>query len=130
MCVCVCGCFLFFFKAAPFPFEAHTPLKETDSILDAMLVMHRYNLLRIPVIDASCTRLVNFMTQHGMLERIHELCLTGLVDMSQPISSIGLPFTKRVAAVNLYEPVINAFRLMAEKVLSYCSRFYFYLIDC
>ena len=106
-------------KIAPVPFEAYTPLSTTDTMLDAMLVMGKFRLQRVPVMDSTTGRLVNFITQRTVLQHIHALCLTGVVDTSQSISALGLPFTHRVVAVNQHEPIINAFHLMTTKV-SWC----------
>lgn len=96
------------------PFEPFTPLKTSNTLLHAMLVMGKFHLQRIPIVDCF-GRLVNFVTQRGMLRHVNDLCQSGLVDMNVPVNLLGLPSSRKVAAVNQNEPVINAFKLMAEK---------------
>ncbi|XP_075481623.1 SNF1-related protein kinase regulatory subunit gamma-1-like [Primulina tabacum] len=102
------------YRWAPF-----VPVATDSSMLSVLLLLSKYRLRNIPVIEMGSPTVKNFITQsaviHGLLEckgRDWFDCIT-----SHPISALGLPFmsSDQVVSVQSDELILEAFNKMKDK---------------
>ncbi|XP_039069392.1 SNF1-related protein kinase regulatory subunit gamma-1-like isoform X2 [Hibiscus syriacus] len=102
------------FRWAPF-----LALQNTNTFLTMLLLLSKYKMKSVPVLDLGDGKIDNIITQSAVIHMLAEC--TGLHWFeswgSKKLSEIGLPTmsTKEIITVYEDEPVLQAFKLMRKK---------------
>eukprot|EP00298_Acanthocystis_sp_HF-20_P010647 c18970_g1_i1.p1 GENE.c18970_g1_i1~~c18970_g1_i1.p1 ORF type:complete len:352 (+),score=178.75 c18970_g1_i1:49-1104(+) len=91
------------------------PLEEKEStLLDAMLIMGKYGIHRIPIVSFAVGDIVNFITQSAVVGKISEACKAQNKSFNETLAELGLAKLKDVARVHTEQPLLSAFLLIIE----------------
>ncbi|XP_073141750.1 SNF1-related protein kinase regulatory subunit gamma-1-like [Henckelia pumila] len=102
------------YRWAPF-----VPVATDSSMLSVLLLLSKYRLRNVPVIEMGGPTVKNFITQSAVIHGLQECkgrdwfdCIT-----SHPISALGLPFmsSDQVVSVQSDELILEAFKKMKDK---------------
>ncbi|XP_073035647.1 SNF1-related protein kinase regulatory subunit gamma-1-like [Primulina eburnea] len=102
------------YRWAPF-----VPVATDSSMLSVLLLLSKYRLRNVPVIEMGSPTVKNFITQSAVIHGLQECkgrdwfdCIT-----SHPISTLGLPFmsSDQVVSVQSGELILEAFKKMKDK---------------
>ncbi|MBA0847703.1 hypothetical protein Goshw_021793 [Gossypium schwendimanii] len=102
------------FRWAPF-----LALQQSNSFLTMLLLLSKYKMKSIPIVDIGAGNINNIITQSAVIHMLAEC--TGLQWFeswgTKKLSEIGLPTISRNQLVTVHEdePVLQAFRLMRKK---------------
>lgn len=102
------------FRWAPF-----LPLQKSDSFLTMLLLLSKYRIKSLPVVDIGETKIDNIITQSTVMHMLSK-CI-GLPWFEtwgkKTLSELNLPVMKadQMVKVNEDEPVLKAFKLMSKK---------------
>ncbi|XP_031092131.1 SNF1-related protein kinase regulatory subunit gamma-1 [Ipomoea triloba] len=102
------------FRWAPF-----LALQKSNSFLTMLLLLSKYRMKSVPVVDLGEGKIDNIITQSSVLHMIEECADLHWFESwgSKKISELGLPLMKAssIVKVNEDEPVLQAFKLMRQK---------------
>lgn len=91
----------------------------TSSLLDAMLLLGKYGVRRLPVIDSHTGDVCNIITQSGMLQVLHDnLDRFDEFFLSRTMAQLGLAARRPVFSVTVHQNMLDAFKLMRDKNIS------------
>lgn len=102
------------FRWAPF-----VPVQNSDCLLTLLLLLSKYRIKSLPVVESGEGRIENFITQSAVIHMLSEC--SGLPWFEslgkKSLSEIGLPRMKpdKVVKVDEDQPVLEAFQLMQTK---------------
>ncbi|KAK1362110.1 SNF1-related protein kinase regulatory subunit gamma-1-like [Heracleum sosnowskyi] len=101
------------YRWAPF-----IPVAADSSMLGVLLLLSKYRLRNVPVIESGKPTIKNFITQSAVVKGLENCQGRDWFDRiaAQPISEVGLPFmcTDEVISINSSELVLEAFKLMKD----------------
>jgi len=88
------------------------PVEVTCSLREAMVLLGKYHLYRLPIIDGEKQQLVNLLTQSAIVKTIEVNIkkLGAVVDL--PLGEVGLANPKKMISVSVEAPAISAFQLI------------------
>nr|XP_043606480.1 SNF1-related protein kinase regulatory subunit gamma-1-like [Erigeron canadensis] len=102
------------FRWAPF-----LALQTSNSFLTMLLLLSKYRMKSVPVVDAGDQKIDNIITQSAVIHMLEECADQHWFSSwgSKKICELGLPLmnANKVIKVDEDEPVLQAFRLMREK---------------
>ncbi|CAL9173809.1 unnamed protein product [Musa hybrid cultivar] len=102
------------FRWAPF-----LALQNSDSFLTMLLLLSKYRMKSLPVVDLGEGKIENVITQSAVVHMLAECVGLHWFENwgSKKLYELGLPIMKpnRLLKVNEEEPVLKAFKLMREK---------------
>ncbi|XP_071701923.1 SNF1-related protein kinase regulatory subunit gamma-1-like [Rutidosis leptorrhynchoides] len=102
------------FRWAPF-----LALQTSNSFLTMLLLLSKYRMKSVPVVDAGDQKIDNIITQPAVIHMLEECADQQWFKSwgSKKICDLGLPLMKadKVIKVDEDEPVLQAFKLMREK---------------
>jgi CBS domain-containing protein len=98
-------------------FGPFVPLSTTHSLLDAFLLLGKYGLRRLPVVQAGGD-LVNILTQSRLLQLMVDNPAVLASVEGQSLASLGLGSERPVYAVSIAAPALAAFDLMQQHDVS------------
>ncbi|CAK9858916.1 unnamed protein product [Sphagnum jensenii] len=101
------------FRWAPF-----LPVKPDDSLLTVLLLLSKYRIKSLPVVEPGEGQIKNFITQSAVIHFLSQCGGFTWFDTvgKQTLSELGLPFMQpeKVVKVDEDSPVIEAFQLMRD----------------
>ncbi|KAL0327194.1 UNVERIFIED_CONTAM: SNF1-related protein kinase regulatory subunit gamma-1-like [Sesamum angustifolium] len=102
------------YRWAPF-----IPVAGDSSMLSVMLLLSKYRLRNVPVIETGKSSIKNFITQSAVIQGLQGCKGRDWFDCiaAHPISELGLPFmsSDQVVSVRDNELILEAFKKMKEK---------------
>ncbi|KAG9156686.1 hypothetical protein Leryth_006643 [Lithospermum erythrorhizon] len=102
------------FRWAPF-----LALQTSNSFLTMLLLLSKYRMKSIPVVDVGESKINNIITQASVIHMLEECSGLPWFESlgSKKLSDLGLPLmgSNRIVKVYEDEPVLQAFKLMREK---------------
>ncbi|XP_075479791.1 SNF1-related protein kinase regulatory subunit gamma-1-like [Primulina tabacum] len=102
------------YRWAPF-----VPVATDSSMLSVLLLLSKYRLRNVPVIEMGSPTVKNFITQSAVIHGLQECKGRDWFDgiTSHPISALGLPFmsSDQVVSVQSDELILEAFKKMKDK---------------
>ncbi|KAK4423766.1 SNF1-related protein kinase regulatory subunit gamma-1-like [Sesamum alatum] len=102
------------YRWAPF-----IPVAADSSMLSVMLLLSKYRLRNVPVIETGKSTIKNFITQSAVIQGLHGCKGRDWFDCiaAHPISELGLPFMypDQVVSVRDNELILEAFKKMKDK---------------
>ncbi|XP_054805884.1 SNF1-related protein kinase regulatory subunit gamma-1 [Prosopis cineraria] len=102
------------FRWAPF-----LALQRSNSFLTMLLLLSKYNMKSIPVVDPGAETIDNVITQSGVIHMLAECVGLQWFESwgTKKLSEVGLPVMTPDCIIKVYEdePVLQAFRLMRKK---------------
>ncbi|XP_051147477.1 SNF1-related protein kinase regulatory subunit gamma-1-like [Andrographis paniculata] len=102
------------FRWAPF-----LALQKANSFLTMLLLLSKYRMKSIPVVDMGEAKIDNIVTQSAVIHMLKECAGLHWFETlgSKKLSELDLPLMKSQHMVKVYEddPVLQAFKLMGEK---------------
>ncbi|MFS7971542.1 putative CBS domain-containing protein [Helianthus anomalus] len=102
------------FRWAPF-----LALQPSNSFLTMLLLLSKYRMKSIPVVDLGDRKIDNIITQPAVIHMLEECADLQWFKSwgSKKLHELGLPYMKnnRIIKVDEDEPVLQAFRIMQEK---------------
>ncbi|KAJ0248450.1 CBS domain-containing protein [Hirschfeldia incana] len=102
------------FRWAPF-----LALQKDNSFLTMLLLLSKYKMKSIPVVDLGAAKIENIITQSGVIHMLAECAgLHWFEDWGvKTLSEVGLPIMSKDHIIKIYEdePVLEAFKLMRRK---------------
>lgn len=102
------------FRWAPF-----LALQKSDSLLTMLLLLSKYRMKSLPVVDLGEGRIENIITQSAVVHMLAECVGLHWFENwgTKKLYELGLPIMKpnRLIKVNEEEPVLKAFQLMRKK---------------
>ncbi|KAL3512579.1 hypothetical protein ACH5RR_025296 [Cinchona calisaya] len=102
------------FRWAPF-----LALQKSNSFLTMLLLLSKYRMKSIPVVDLGEKKIDNIITQSAVIHMLDECAGLHWFESwgSKKLSELGLPLMKPSHIVKVYEdePVLQAFKLMRQK---------------
>ncbi|CAL9247162.1 CBS domain [Arabidopsis thaliana x Arabidopsis arenosa] len=102
------------FRWAPF-----LALQKENSFLTMLLLLSKYKMKSIPVVDLGVAKIENIITQSGVIHMLAECAgLLWFEDWGiKTLSEVGLPIMSKDHIIKIYEdePVLQAFKLMRRK---------------
>ncbi|GFP80035.1 snf1-related protein kinase regulatory subunit gamma-1-like [Phtheirospermum japonicum] len=102
------------YRWAPF-----VPVAPDSSMLSVMLLLSKYRLRNVPVIQAGKPTIKNFITQSAVVQGLQQCKGRDWFDSisRHPLAELGLPFMSRdqVVSVQDNELILEAFKKMKEK---------------
>ncbi|KAF8100101.1 hypothetical protein N665_0231s0039 [Sinapis alba] len=102
------------FRWAPF-----LALQKENSFLTMLLLLSKYKMKSIPVVDLGEAKIENIITQSGVIHMLAECAgLHWFEDWGlKTLSQVGLPIMSKDHIIKIYEdePVLQAFKLMRRK---------------
>ncbi|ESQ45695.1 hypothetical protein EUTSA_v10010404mg [Eutrema salsugineum] len=102
------------FRWAPF-----LALQKENSFLTMLLLLSKYKMKSIPVVDLGEAKIENIITQSGVIHMLAECAgLHWFEDWGvKTLSEVGLPIMSKDHIIKIYEdePVLQAFKLMRRK---------------
>ncbi|KAF3530592.1 hypothetical protein DY000_02040292 [Brassica cretica] len=102
------------FRWAPF-----LALQKDNSFLTMLLLLSKYKMKSIPVVDLGEAKIENIITQSGVIHMLAECAgLHWFEDWGvKTLSEVGLPIMSKDHIIKIYEdePVLQAFKLMRRK---------------
>ncbi|XP_058093221.1 SNF1-related protein kinase regulatory subunit gamma-1 [Magnolia sinica] len=102
------------FRWAPF-----LALQKSDSFLTMLLLLSKYRMKSLPVVDLGEVKIDNIITQSAVVHMLAECVGLPWFENwgTKSLSELGLPIMKpsQLVKVNAEEPVLQAFKLMREK---------------
>lgn len=91
----------------------------TSSLLDAMVLLGKYGVRRLPVIDSHTGDITNMITQSGMLQVLYaNIDRFDDFFLSRSIEQLGLVRRRPVFSVTVHQTMLDAFKLMRDKNIS------------
>lgn len=92
------------------------PLEPESSLLDALLLMGKYGVHRLPVVEVGGD-MSNFLTQSSVTKVLHENADLFRIVGRQTLEQAGLaaPASQGVFSVKIDSPTIEAFRVIRDK---------------
>ncbi|XP_038693484.1 SNF1-related protein kinase regulatory subunit gamma-1-like [Tripterygium wilfordii] len=101
------------YRWAPF-----LPVATDSSMLSVLLLLSKYRLRNVPVIESGKPEMKNFITQSAVVQGLEECRGRDWFDCiaSSPISELGLPFmsSNELISIQSNELILEAFKLMKE----------------
>uniref|UniRef100_A0A0D6R683 CBS domain-containing protein n=1 Tax=Araucaria cunninghamii TaxID=56994 RepID=A0A0D6R683_ARACU len=95
------------------------PVQPNDSMLTVMLLLSKYRLRSVPIIEMDKPSVENMITQSAVVKGLLQCRGRDWFDAiaTKPISELGLPFMSpnKVICIDGKEPVLEAFKRMNEK---------------
>ncbi|KAJ6801951.1 SNF1-related protein kinase regulatory subunit gamma-1-like [Iris pallida] len=94
------------------------PVAPTSSMLTALLLLSKYGLKNVPVVEVGKPNIKNFITQSAVIQGLRQCkgrdwfdCIAAL-----PISDLGLPFMSRSEVISIKgdELILEAFKRMRD----------------
>lgn len=102
------------FRWAPF-----LALQESDTFLTMLLLLSKYKMKSLPVVDIAEGKIENIITQSAVVHMLAECIGLHWFENwgTKKLSELGLPMMKHEQVIKVYEdePVLQAFKLMREK---------------
>ncbi|CAK9148688.1 unnamed protein product [Ilex paraguariensis] len=102
------------FRWAPF-----LALQKSNSFLTMLLLLSKYRMKSVPVVDLGETTIDNIITQSAVIHMLEECVGLHWFESwgTKKLSDLGLPLMKpsRIVKVDEDEPVLQAFKLMRQK---------------
>eukprot|EP00850_Spirogloea_muscicola_P021722 SM000259S08744 [mRNA] locus=s259:28957:30424:- [translate_table: standard] len=102
------------YRWAPF-----LPVRPTDSLLTLLLLLSKYRMKSVPVVEAGEGHVTNFITQSGVVQFLAECAGLDWFDAvaSRSLADLGLPLqpSGHVVTVEVGQPVLEAFRTIVER---------------
>lgn len=102
------------FRWAPF-----LALQESDNFLTMLLLLSKYKMKSLPVVDIAEGKIENIITQSAVVHMLAECVGQHWFENwgTKRLSELGLPMMKHEQVVKVYEeePVLQAFKLMRVK---------------
>ncbi|CAI9113091.1 OLC1v1013628C2 [Oldenlandia corymbosa var. corymbosa] len=102
------------FRWAPF-----LALQKSNSFLTMLLLLSKYRMKSIPVVDLGERKIDNIITQSAVIHMLEECAGLHWFESwgSKNLSELGLPLMKPSHIIKVYEdePVLQAFKLMRQK---------------
>lgn len=102
------------FRWAPF-----LALQKSNSFLTMLLLLSKYRMKSVPVVDPGEKRIDNIITQSAVIHMLHECAGLHWFESwgSKKLFELGLPLMKPNHIIKVYEdePVLQAFKLMRQK---------------
>ncbi|XP_041013062.1 SNF1-related protein kinase regulatory subunit gamma-1-like [Juglans microcarpa x Juglans regia] len=102
------------FRWAPF-----IPVSTDSSMLTVLLLLSKYRMRNVPVIEIGKPEIKNFITQSAVVQGLEGCAGRDWFDSiaAQPISDFGLPFMSSAEVVSIQgsELILQAFKRMKEK---------------
>ncbi|KAF7838175.1 SNF1-related protein kinase regulatory subunit gamma-1-like [Senna tora] len=102
------------FRWAPF-----LPLQGSNSFLTMLLLLSKYNMKSIPVVDLGAERIDSIITQSSVIHMLTECVGLQWFESwgTKKLSEVGLPVMTFDRIIKVYEdePVLQAFKSMREK---------------
>ncbi|KAH7299057.1 hypothetical protein KP509_25G070800 [Ceratopteris richardii] len=102
------------FRWAPF-----VPIQNSDNLLTLLLLLSKYRVKNLPVVESGEGRIENFITQSAVIRMLSECIDFPWFESlgAKPLSEIGLPRMKHDKLVKVEEdqPILEAFQLMQKK---------------
>nr|XP_027122951.1 SNF1-related protein kinase regulatory subunit gamma-1-like [Coffea arabica] len=102
------------FRWAPF-----LALQKSNSFLTMLLLLSKYRMKSVPVVDPGEQKIDNIITQSAVIHMLEECAGLHWFESwgSKKLSELGLPLMKPSHIIKVYEdePVLQAFKLMRQK---------------
>uniref|UniRef100_A0A5B6Z8I0 CBS domain-containing protein n=1 Tax=Davidia involucrata TaxID=16924 RepID=A0A5B6Z8I0_DAVIN len=102
------------FRWAPF-----LALQKSNSFLTMLLLLSKYRMKSVPVVDPGERKIDNIITQFAVIHMLEECAGLHWFENwgTKKLSELGLPLMKSSRIVKVYEdePVLQAFKLMRQK---------------
>ncbi|KAK1363258.1 SNF1-related protein kinase regulatory subunit gamma-1 [Heracleum sosnowskyi] len=102
------------FRWAPF-----LALQTSNSFLTMLLLLSKYRMKSVPVVDLGAGKIENIITQSAVIHMLEECAGLQWFESwgTKKLSELGLPLMKanRVVKLSEDEPVLQAFKLMRQK---------------
>lgn len=92
------------------------PLDPECTMLDAMLIMGKYQLHRIPIVQRPGGDIRNFLTQSAVIEAIASRSEHFKKLTSKSLAELGLATPQKVISVTINDTLHDAIRLIREFV--------------
>ncbi|XP_072964650.1 SNF1-related protein kinase regulatory subunit gamma-1-like isoform X2 [Typha angustifolia] len=94
------------------------PVAQDSSMLTVLLLLSKYRLKNVPVIEAGKPHIRNFITQTAVVQGLKQCKGSDWFDFiaARPLSDFGLPFMshKEVISINSDELILEAFKRMKD----------------
>ncbi|XP_050909578.1 SNF1-related protein kinase regulatory subunit gamma-1-like [Lathyrus oleraceus] len=107
------GSMLKLYRWAPF-----VPVAKNSAMLTVLLLLSKYRLRNVPVIEPGNPNIVNFITQSAVVQGTKGCRGRDWFDSiaARPLSDLGLPFmsTDKVISVQSNELILEAFKIMRD----------------